>query len=100
MQSAAWGGRPLPGRLPLGSLGQFASWSGSSLRRGDLGGPPSMLAGRGARRATRRFPDRLRRVRAHRLDVGDVEVGGVAAPPTAPSAASFAARAAGIPPRL
>lgn len=86
--------------LSLGSLGQFARGSASSLRRGDLGGLPSVLAGRGARRAAHRVADRLRRVRAHGLDVGDVEVGGVAASPAAPPAASFAPRAAGVSSRL
>lgn len=100
MQSAARGFCPLSRRLPLGTFGQFANWSASSLRSGDLGRPPSLLARRGARRAAGRFADRLGRVRAHGLDVGDVEVGGVAASPAAPSAAGFAAGAAGIPPRL
>lgn len=100
VQSATWCAYSFPRGLPLGSLGQFARWSGSSLRSGDLGGPPSLLARGGSRRAARRVADRLRRVRAHRLDVGDVEVGGVAPSPTAPSAASFAARAAGVSPHL
>lgn len=86
--------------LPLGPLGQFARGSGSSLRRGDLGGLPSVLAGRGARRAASRVAHRLRRVRAHGLDVGDVEVGGVAASPAAPPAACFAPGAAGVSSRL
>lgn len=100
VQSAAWCADSLPRRLSLGPLGQFACWSGSSLGSGDLGGPPSLLAGGGARRATRAVAHRLWRVRAHRLDVGDVEVGGVAPSPAAPAAASFAAGAAGVSPRL
>lgn len=59
-----------------------------------------MLARRGARRAASRVADRLRGVRAHGLDVGDVEIGGVAASPAAAPAASFASGAAGVSPRL
>ena len=55
-----------------------------------------MLAGPRPRRGAARVADRLGRVRAHGLDVGDVEVRGVASSPTAPSAARFASGSAEV----
>lgn len=86
--------------LSLGSLGQFARGRGSPLRSRDLGGFPSVLAGRGARRRSGRLAHRLGHVWAHGLDVRDVEVRGVASSAAAPSAPGFASRAAGVFPRV
>ena len=74
--------------LSLGSLGQFARGRGSPLGRGDLGGLPAVLTGgRAAGGGSSVFAHVLRGVGAHRLDVGDVEVGRVAASPAAASTA-------------